>query len=441
MTPPSLNFYRESTNLPVARASFSKPAPFPKAPIVNPYEKLTQPQFDAWIGDITSALRDALDYRAEVRPKPKVRTEWQYPGGDERDEATASDDAEEQSYLDDTFAEAVGRRAQSGNAKGKGRDPREGPGLGRGDRSAPIEIDMDSDEGEEEENAESDRDERYEQEEEEEGEEEEEEDEEVRTSEEEQEEEEYALRNGESSAHAHARYRKYADRREDDAEEEEYEDDDEEAAPDAIEIISDDDEVDTERPAANKTVLQEDLGSGEDYSDGEDDADPTSFSAAQNIDYDDEAEETGSESEEEDGQDRGSLPPLQYSVSHPPRQYSRDGRRKVLRDEQDELQDDADSQEDEESEIFEVDSDDEHAAHVGEPGEEEDAHARPQLSTLPDELDNDDLPGSSPILSSPIEPELIPGNSTFEVLDVDELEEDNGNPSSRMLSSNCPLLC
>ena len=31
-----------------------------KAPIHNPYDKFTQPEFDAWIGDITGALKRAL---------------------------------------------------------------------------------------------------------------------------------------------------------------------------------------------------------------------------------------------------------------------------------------------------------------------------------------------------------------------------------------------
>ncbi|KAJ7502943.1 hypothetical protein B0H11DRAFT_611529 [Mycena galericulata] len=77
MSPPS--FYRDPPSLPVARTPFQKSASIPKAPIVNPYEKFTQPQFDAWIGDITGALRGALGYRAETPPKPKTRTQWHIP--------------------------------------------------------------------------------------------------------------------------------------------------------------------------------------------------------------------------------------------------------------------------------------------------------------------------------------------------------------------------
>ncbi|KAJ7928447.1 hypothetical protein B0H13DRAFT_983067 [Mycena leptocephala] len=194
MSPPP--FYRGSQNLPVAQASFQRP---PKAPIVNPYEKFTQPQFDAWIGDITGALRDALGYRAEPPSKPKARTQWHIPQGSEPPDAT-DEDADADAELDDSFAEVRARRAAAADAKGKGRDPREGPGLGRGERGAPIEIDLDSEEEDQEEEEEEDgrEDDEWEDE------------EGMRTSDEEDEEEANAWRNGESSAHAHARYQKYA---------------------------------------------------------------------------------------------------------------------------------------------------------------------------------------------------------------------------------------
>jgi len=39
-----------------------------RPPIHNPYDKFTQPQFDEWIGDITSALRKALGQEEEETP-------------------------------------------------------------------------------------------------------------------------------------------------------------------------------------------------------------------------------------------------------------------------------------------------------------------------------------------------------------------------------------
>lgn len=114
-----------------------------KAPIHNPYDKFTQPEFDAWIGGITSALRRALGEEEEPKPQTtefgtdviRSRYGWELP-------AESEDEA-----VDDSFAEIKARRTAG---KGKARDPREGPGLGKGDHAQPIEIPS-SDEEEEEE--------------------------------------------------------------------------------------------------------------------------------------------------------------------------------------------------------------------------------------------------------------------------------------------------
>jgi len=114
-----------------------------KPPIHNPYDKFTQPEFDAWIGGITSALRRALGDEEEPKLQAtasgtdviRPRYGWGFPAESE-DEAA-----------DDSFAEIKARRAAG---KGKARDPREGPGLGKGDHAQPIEIPS-SDEEEEEE--------------------------------------------------------------------------------------------------------------------------------------------------------------------------------------------------------------------------------------------------------------------------------------------------
>lgn len=133
-----------------------------RAPIQNPYDKFTKPEFEEWIGGITSALRKALDrdFEEEV---PSVRTEEAFfeesvegvhvQGAFSRarvglvDNATMTltqietnqpvglqndameEDGEEESdddVFEDSFAHLKARR----KAKGKARDPREGPGFG-----------------------------------------------------------------------------------------------------------------------------------------------------------------------------------------------------------------------------------------------------------------------------------------------------------------------
>ena len=47
-----------------------------RPPIHNPYDKFTQPEFDAWIGDITGALKRALgQIEADDESKALERTQ------------------------------------------------------------------------------------------------------------------------------------------------------------------------------------------------------------------------------------------------------------------------------------------------------------------------------------------------------------------------------
>ena len=123
----------------------AKPIPRPKtsrAPVVNPYDKFSQPEFDAWIGDMTSALRRSLGYEQERQTRSMDQIYESTNGHPpEYHPPDASDQDEEPN---DSFALIKSRRA-----KGKARDPREGPGFGKGDRMQPIEIPS-SDEEEEE---------------------------------------------------------------------------------------------------------------------------------------------------------------------------------------------------------------------------------------------------------------------------------------------------
>jgi hypothetical protein len=110
-----------------------------KPPIFNPYDKFTQPEFDAWIGDITGALRRALGH-TESRTSNVADVAAMYGGRlserKKHEEEGTEDEAEESEIAEDSFAEVRARRIT-----GKARDSREGPGFGAKD--LPIEIDAD----------------------------------------------------------------------------------------------------------------------------------------------------------------------------------------------------------------------------------------------------------------------------------------------------------
>lgn len=123
-----------------------------RPPVFNPYDRFTQPEFDAWIGDITSALKGALSHDAEAEvDSPSLRSSsWNTIsdkiGGSLSAERRAqspalSEGRDDESALEDSFAHIASRRA-----KGKARDPREGPGLGL--KGQPIGLSSDSEEEE-----------------------------------------------------------------------------------------------------------------------------------------------------------------------------------------------------------------------------------------------------------------------------------------------------
>ncbi|KAG5647100.1 hypothetical protein DXG03_001471 [Asterophora parasitica] len=135
-----------------SHSSFSLRAPPkpPKAPIHNPYDKFTQPQFDAWIGGITGALKRALGQEDEVEtPASNLLEDADVYAEDEDEvERLAVEEGESSSEeVNDSFADFRSRRV----GKGKARDPRDGPGFGKGDENEPIVIGLDSEEEEDEE--------------------------------------------------------------------------------------------------------------------------------------------------------------------------------------------------------------------------------------------------------------------------------------------------
>ncbi|KAG7449662.1 uncharacterized protein BT62DRAFT_599539 [Guyanagaster necrorhizus] len=118
------------------------------APIYNPYDKFTKPQFDAWIDDLTGTLRRALGHIDDTaREESPVGLDESSMGQIDAEQASESEDIDGE--VEDSFAELKARRA---SRKGKGRDPREGPGLfsGRGNGSYEEPIDLASDSEDEE---------------------------------------------------------------------------------------------------------------------------------------------------------------------------------------------------------------------------------------------------------------------------------------------------
>ena len=244
-----------------------------KPPIHNPYDKFTQPEFDAWIGDITGSLKRALgQIEADDKPNLLECTQRVSTGSATSGYRPIDLDESEDEAINDSFAEIKARRALG---KGKARDPREGPGLGGADRMRPIQI-VSSDEEEENEvelavGMEDDDSEEEEEEDEEDEEEEEEEEEEEDYSEQE---EDYSWKRGQSSTQqifSPAKRRKYIQEEEEseggDSEEGSEEDEEpttrQSGPTEVIEIVSDND--DDEQDRGYEELEEGSEGSGEEY--------------------------------------------------------------------------------------------------------------------------------------------------------------------------------
>lgn len=76
-----------------------------RPPIHNPYDKFTQPEFDAWIGDITGALKRALG--REEAPLPVQR---------------APSHPTDEEGVEDSFAEVKARRLAKGKERARDED-------------------------------------------------------------------------------------------------------------------------------------------------------------------------------------------------------------------------------------------------------------------------------------------------------------------------------
>lgn len=130
------------------RIPYDLPALKPlKPPVYNPYDKFSQPEFDAWIGDLTDALKGALGRLDDVGQQPASDIGLTSVFTDDTAQEADDDDSVD-NELEDSFADIMARRVIS---KGKARDPREGPGFGTalGARHQPIEIGSDSEQPEE----------------------------------------------------------------------------------------------------------------------------------------------------------------------------------------------------------------------------------------------------------------------------------------------------
>ncbi|KAL1668975.1 hypothetical protein GGF50DRAFT_45187 [Schizophyllum commune] len=116
-----------------------------RAPIVNPYEKFSQPEFDNWIGDLTGTIRSALGF--EYKPE---RPQSRLPDSLFEDEPAASQfEARLATEVADQLSDSESEDAEelvpkSSKAKGKERDPRERPTQGSWNNYADV-TDSDDD--------------------------------------------------------------------------------------------------------------------------------------------------------------------------------------------------------------------------------------------------------------------------------------------------------
>ncbi|KAI0767010.1 hypothetical protein C8Q74DRAFT_1369875 [Fomes fomentarius] len=83
----------------------------PRAPIHNPYDKFTQPEFDAWIGDITGALKRALGREDAPSLSSTVKREQRSEEEEEEEE--------EDGGVEDSFAEVRARRLAKGKERAR----------------------------------------------------------------------------------------------------------------------------------------------------------------------------------------------------------------------------------------------------------------------------------------------------------------------------------
>ena len=75
-------------------------------PAHNPYDQFTRPEFDAWIGDLTSRIRRVLAHEEDVAVPPAVVSRY-------ADTSAFQDD----DVVEDSFAEVKARRAAKGKAR------------------------------------------------------------------------------------------------------------------------------------------------------------------------------------------------------------------------------------------------------------------------------------------------------------------------------------
>ncbi|TRM69120.1 hypothetical protein BD626DRAFT_532921 [Schizophyllum amplum] len=113
-----------------------------RPPIINPYDKFSQPDFDDWIGDLTGRLRSALGFEYQTeRPQSSLADAFDTDDGSDTPHRAARSREVADHLSDAESAEEL--RPRSIKAKGKQRDPRERPNYGAS--TEPINL-VDSDE-------------------------------------------------------------------------------------------------------------------------------------------------------------------------------------------------------------------------------------------------------------------------------------------------------
>lgn len=139
-------FHRKSFTTPRLSDSSSSQQKTSRPPVHNPYDKFSQSEFDAWVGDLTSTLRQALGHEDD----PPAQEEAEDPLDRLLDSFTEDHLRKEKESEEEVSDSDSSSETRDAFRKGKNWEQPEGSGLASGTYDEPIELDLDSDEEQDE---------------------------------------------------------------------------------------------------------------------------------------------------------------------------------------------------------------------------------------------------------------------------------------------------